>query len=145
MSENANTPEAVLEELDREECLRLISPGGIGRVAFSGAPGPTVLPVNYRVLDGTVVFRTREGGAMDQDLRSGIRGLDIKIAFQVDHIEEAAQEGWSVLIQGAAHHIPDDEVSTVADVDVRPWAGGDRDHYVRVIPVRITGRRIHNL
>ncbi|RCG31141.1 pyridoxamine 5'-phosphate oxidase family protein [Sphaerisporangium album] len=138
-------PDTALKELDQEECLRLVSPGGVGRVAFCGAPGPTVLPVNYRVLDGTVVFRTRAGGAIDQDLRSGLRGLDLKIAFQVDRIDETRHEGWSVLIQGAAHHVPEDEVAAVAGTGVEPWAGGDRDHYVRVIPVRVTGRRIRTL
>lgn len=145
MSQDANLSGATLQELSQEECLRLVSPGGIGRVAFDGAPGPTVLPVNYRVLDGTVVFRTREGGAMDQDLRSGLRGVDIKIAFQVDHIDETTKEGWSVLIQGAAHHVPEDEVAALAGAGVQPWAGGERQHYVRVIPVRVNGRRIHNL
>ncbi|MDH2425378.1 pyridoxamine 5'-phosphate oxidase family protein [Sphaerisporangium sp. TRM90804] len=141
MSETANTT-AHLEELGEEECLALISPGGIGRVAFGGAPGPTVLPVNYRVLDGAIVFRTRTGGAMDEDLRSGIRGLDIKIAFEVDDIDAAEHRGWSVLIQGPAHHMSKDEVAALPGSAAHPWAGGDRDHYVRIIPMRITGRRI---
>ncbi|MEV5892377.1 pyridoxamine 5'-phosphate oxidase family protein [Nonomuraea fuscirosea] len=50
--------EPVLEVLETEECLRLVAPGGIGRVAFSGSHGPTVLPVNYKYHDGAVVFRT---------------------------------------------------------------------------------------
>ncbi|MFI6317616.1 pyridoxamine 5'-phosphate oxidase family protein [Nonomuraea sp. NPDC050556] len=128
-----------LEELDEKECLRLISPGGIGRVAFSGSHGPTVLPVNYRMQDGAIVFRTRYGGAMDEDLRTGLEGLEIKIAFEVDQIDEAKHEGRSVLVQGPAHHMAE------SDVDVQPWAGGERDLYVRIIPSRITGRRIHVL
>ncbi|GII66125.1 hypothetical protein Skr01_62100 [Sphaerisporangium krabiense] len=134
-----------LEELGQEECMRLISPGGIGRVAFDGAPGPTVLPVNYRVAGGDIVFRTREGGILDLDLRSGLRGLDIKIAFQVDRVDEIRHEGWSVLIQGAAHHVPEEEEAAVLYTDLRSWAGDDRRHYVRVIPTRVTGRRIHSL
>jgi hypothetical protein len=27
---------------------------------------------------------------------------------------------------------------------IRPWAGGARDVYVRIIPRKITGRRIHD-
>ena len=48
----------VLEVLDEAECLRLISAGGVGRIAFTGRYGPTVLPVNYQLHQGTIVFRT---------------------------------------------------------------------------------------
>jgi transcriptional regulator with XRE-family HTH domain len=135
----------VLEVVEPEECLRLIAPGGIGRVAFNNLSGPIVLPVNYRVRDGSVVFRTAYGGPMDQDLRTGLEGVDIKVGFQVDRIDEARRAGWSVLIQGPAHHVPEDEVSAVADADVTPWAGGERQLYIRIVPHQITGRRVRGL
>ncbi|MEV1178323.1 pyridoxamine 5'-phosphate oxidase family protein [Nonomuraea sp. NPDC049784] len=135
----------VLEVLDPEECLRLVAPGGIGRVAFNGQDGPTVLPVNYKLHEGAIVFRTAYGGPMDQDLRTGLEGVDIKIGFQVDRIDEARREGWSVLINGPAHHVPQDEVEKVTEADVTPWAGGERHLYIRIVPHQITGRRIHGL
>ncbi|WP_214322559.1 helix-turn-helix domain-containing protein [Nonomuraea sediminis] len=128
----------VFERLDTQECLRLIEKGGIGRVAFEGPRGPTVMPVNYRVHEGAIVFRTADGGPMDDDLRTGVEGVDIKIAFEVDCIDEACREGWSVLVQGPAHHL-----TQAPDVDVTPWAGGERNLYVRIVPHQITGRRIH--
>jgi nitroimidazol reductase NimA-like FMN-containing flavoprotein (pyridoxamine 5'-phosphate oxidase superfamily) len=137
--------EPVLQVLDREECLRLIAPGGIGRVAFDGSHGPTVLPVNYKLHEGAIVFRTAYGGPMDQDLRTGLEGVEILIGFEVDQIDEAMRQGWSVLVQGPAHHVPEDEVSQVADAHVTPWAGGDRPLYIRVVPRHITGRRVHGL
>jgi len=36
-----------IEHLDQDECLRLISPGGIGRIAYQSRFGPAILPVNY--------------------------------------------------------------------------------------------------
>src|SRR5690606_12053633 len=90
----------VLEKLDREECMRLIAPGGIGRVAFNGSHGPTILPVNYKLHNGAIVFRTARGGPMDRDLRTGVTGVEIVVGFQVDRIDEARREGWSVLVQG---------------------------------------------
>ncbi|MFI7707447.1 helix-turn-helix domain-containing protein [Nonomuraea sp. NPDC049480] len=135
----------VLQVLDPQECLRLIAPGGIGRVAFNGSHGPTVLPVNYKVHDGAIVFRTAYGGPMDQDLRTGREGVEILIGFEVDRIDEAMRQGWSVLVQGPAHHVPGDEVDKVAEAHVTPWAGGDRPLYIRIVPHQITGRRIHAL
>ncbi|MFI7127878.1 pyridoxamine 5'-phosphate oxidase family protein [Nonomuraea sp. NPDC050153] len=134
-----------LEVLEPGECLRLLAPGGIGRVAFNGPDGPTVLPVNYKLHDGAIVFRTSHGGPMDQDLRTGVAGVEIKIGFQVDRIDEAQREGWSVLIQGPAHHVSEDEAEKVTQAGVTPWAGGERHLYIRIVPHRITGRRIHGL
>ncbi|NUW39466.1 pyridoxamine 5'-phosphate oxidase family protein [Nonomuraea rhodomycinica] len=135
----------VLKVLEPEECLRLIAPGGIGRVAFNGSHGPTVLPVNYRLHGGAIVFRTAFGGPMDQDLRTGLEGVEIKVGFEVDRIDEAHRQGWSVLIQGPAHHMRDDEAAEMADAGITPWAGGERRLYIRIVPHRITGRRIHGL
>jgi transcriptional regulator with XRE-family HTH domain len=128
-------------ELDWEECMRLIAPGGIGRIAFIGAPGPTVLPVDYALHDGAVIFRTQVGGPMEQDLRAGLESAEIKIGFEVDRIDEARQGGWSVLIQGPLHHATAEEVPSVPGSGVKPEAGGEL--YVKIIPQRITGRRIH--
>jgi nitroimidazol reductase NimA-like FMN-containing flavoprotein (pyridoxamine 5'-phosphate oxidase superfamily) len=134
---------AVLEELDQAECLRLISPGGVGRIAFTGRFGPTVLPVNYKLHQGTIVFRTAEDSPTDEDLRTGIAHAEYKVAFEIDDFSPASREGWSVLIQGALHHVDSEaERASVLEAGVEPWAGGPRDLFLRVIPSRITGRRI---
>jgi nitroimidazol reductase NimA-like FMN-containing flavoprotein (pyridoxamine 5'-phosphate oxidase superfamily) len=53
-------PSAVLEELDEAERLRLIAPGGIGRLVFAGQFDVTVLPVNYKLHDGAILFKTTQ-------------------------------------------------------------------------------------
>ncbi len=97
--------EPVLEQLDEAECLRLISKGGIGRIAYSGRFGPTVLPVNYMLHEGAIVFRTAEDSAMGEDLRTGIATAEYRVAFEIDEIDTATREGWSVLVRGSAHHV----------------------------------------
>ncbi len=136
----------VLEPLDEAECLRLISPGGLGRLAYSGRFDLTVLPVNYRLHEGTIVFRTAQDSPTDEDLRTGIAGAEYRVAFEVDDVDVAVREGWSVLIQGSAHHVESEsERASVAGAGVVPWAGGDRQHYIRITPTRITGRRIRHV
>lgn len=133
----------VLEELDEAECLRLISPGGIGRIAFTGRFGPTVLPVNYQLHQGTIVFRTEQDSATDEDLRTGIANAEYKVAFEIDEFSPSTREGWSVLIQGPAHHVASEaERASVLEAGVEPWAGGPRGLFLRITPSRITGRRI---
>lgn len=133
----------VLEELDEAECLRLISAGGVGRIAYTGRYGPTVLPVNYKLHQGTIVFRAEQDSATDEDLRTGIANAEYKVAFEIDEFNPSAREGWSVLIQGAAHHVDSEaERASVLEAGVEPWAAGPRELFLRIIPSRITGRRI---
>jgi nitroimidazol reductase NimA-like FMN-containing flavoprotein (pyridoxamine 5'-phosphate oxidase superfamily) len=133
------------ERLSEAECLQLISAGGVGRLAYAGRFGPTVLPVNYKLHEGTIVFRTTQDSPVDEDLRTGIRGAEFKVAFEIDDINPAAREGWSVLIQGSAHHVESEtERASVLAAGVEPWAGGIRELFLRIVPTRITGRRIRH-
>ena len=135
--------EPILEELTEAESLHLIEQAEIGRIGFSGRYGPLVLPVNYKIVDGAVVFRLAVGSSVGEDLRTGIADAEYKVAFEIDQIDPASRTGWSVMIQGAAHHIDDeDERAVVLKAGIEPWAGGERDHFVRIKPTLISGRRI---
>lgn len=126
-----------LEALDEAECHHRLAGGGIGRVAFISERGPTVLPVNFRLLDGEVVFRTGTGQLA--------RAADaaVQVGFEVDHLDEVLGEGWSVLVTGRARCVTDpDEQTAVEQLGIRAWSGGDRHTYVRVSTAEITGRRI---
>jgi nitroimidazol reductase NimA-like FMN-containing flavoprotein (pyridoxamine 5'-phosphate oxidase superfamily) len=124
--------------------MSLIAPGGIGRIAYTGQHDLTVLPVNYKLHDGAILFRTAEDSLTVQDLRTGIGSSEYRVAFEVDEFDIQAREGWSVLIQGPAHHLDaaDERISALA-AGVEPWPGDGKDHFIRITPYRITGRRIH--
>jgi nitroimidazol reductase NimA-like FMN-containing flavoprotein (pyridoxamine 5'-phosphate oxidase superfamily) len=127
----------VLEPLSPEECRTLIAPGGIGRVLFVESGVPVALPVNYRSIGEDVVFRTEEGASVLAHLP------EQDVSFEVDHLDEALAEGWSVLISGRGRTVIERaEHERVQALDVAPWAGGARDIYVRIAPDRVTGRRI---
>jgi hypothetical protein len=111
--------------------------GECGRIAFCTTSGPAALPVNFAMVAGTIVVRTGEGTAVD-----GHAGE--RVAFEVDHIDDALSQGWSVLVRGQAHRVehPAELEIVRRDAAIWPWPGGDRDVYVRIIPDTITGRRI---
>ena len=133
----------VIEELDEAESLRLISAGGIGRIAYASRFGPAVLPVNYQWHDGAIVFRTARHSALDEDLQTGIAGGEYMVAFEIDELDMAMRQGWSVLIQGPAHHVESEaERKAAAEAGVQPWAAGERELFLRILPHRVTGRRI---
>ncbi|MFJ5777041.1 helix-turn-helix domain-containing protein [Streptomyces sp. NPDC093094] len=126
-----------LAALTAPECWERLGTHGVGRLAVTGAEGPTVLPVNYSVVDGTIAFRTAAGSVPSQT--PGRR-----VAFEVDHIDEALSTGWSVLVRGRARGVTDPALlrrlrnrsfST-------PWAGGRREMWICVDAVSISGRTI---
>jgi transcriptional regulator with XRE-family HTH domain len=127
----------VMDKLTPAECGRLIAPGGIGRIAFSTASGPVVFPVNFAVVADTIVIRTGEGTIIEGH-------ADEQMALEVDHIDEALCQGWSVLVRGRAHRVahPAELWHLREDAAVWPWAGGTREVYLRIIPTKVSGRRI---
>ena len=127
----------MVSKLMPAECHRLIAAGGIGRIAFGTASGPVVLPVNFAVVAGTIVIRTGEGTMIEGH-------ADDQVAFEVDHIDQALCQGWSVLVRGLAHRVahPAELQHVRRETALWPWPGNDRDIYVRIIPDKITGRRI---
>jgi nitroimidazol reductase NimA-like FMN-containing flavoprotein (pyridoxamine 5'-phosphate oxidase superfamily) len=132
-----------ITELDEAESLRLIAQGQVGRIAYLSRFGPAVLPVNYKWHDGAIVFRTARHSALDEDLQTGIAGGDYMVAFEIDDFDVRERRGWSVLIQGPAHHVESEaERGAAAEAGVEPWAGGVRELFIRIVPHRITGRRI---
>jgi nitroimidazol reductase NimA-like FMN-containing flavoprotein (pyridoxamine 5'-phosphate oxidase superfamily) len=132
----------IIIELDEDESQRLISAGGIGRIAYNSRYGPAVLPVNYKWYNGAVVFRTARHSTLDEDLQTGIANAEYKVAFEIDDFDLAKREGWSVLIQGSAHHVTEAEREAAEKAGVVPWPRGERELFVRIRPDRITGRRI---
>ncbi|MEU4091608.1 pyridoxamine 5'-phosphate oxidase family protein [Streptomyces sp. NPDC026673] len=128
---------AELVELGGEECWELVSSHGVGRLALSMPDGLTVLPVNYSVDEGTIAFRTSPAATPAE-------ASDTKCAFEVDEVDDALSQGWSVLIRGMAHTVTDP--ASVRRLNEQaytgPWAGGERDLWVRITPATVTGRRI---
>ena len=132
--------EGSLVHLDVDQCLERLARDHVGRLAVNDPAGPLVFPVNYLVDGGTILFRTTVGSklaAADEHER---------VAFQVDHIDRDSQTGWSVLVRGRLIEVTrPDEIDRLQDLALTPFAGGDRTHFVRVMPASITGRSTHAL
>jgi nitroimidazol reductase NimA-like FMN-containing flavoprotein (pyridoxamine 5'-phosphate oxidase superfamily) len=129
--------ERALRTLSPAECFGLLEQGGIGRVGFTSADGIMMLPVNFAVTGKTIIFRTGPDTLL-------ALYADALVSFEVDRLDEALHEGWSVLVHGHAHKVTDErEVKHLEDAThLEPWAAGARDVYVRIAPSRISGRRI---
>jgi hypothetical protein len=67
-----------------------------------------------------------------------------EVAFEVDHVDDALSQGWSVLAVGLADMVTEPgAVGRLArHAHTTPWAGGERDMWVSIRPTSLTGRRI---
>ncbi|WP_392676488.1 pyridoxamine 5'-phosphate oxidase family protein [Streptomyces sp. LN785] len=126
-----------LQDISPDECRARLSTHGVGRVAVSTPDGPAVIPVNYEVIDDAIVFRTAPAS-----VPAAAVGTDV--AFEVDHVDEAMSQGWSVLAVGPARVVtePDAVHRLAVRAHTKPWAGGEREMWVSIRPTRLTGRRI---
>lgn len=127
-----------LEPLTQEECMALLSTVSVGRVGIHIDALPAVLPVNFALHNGSVVFRTVPGTKLHDATQDAV------IAFQADHYGDLREPiGWSVLVRGVAQQITDP--STLAAARLLPlgsWALDGPDQYVSVEPALVTGRRV---
>ncbi len=128
-------PEPVVEELDDDECRRLLQTQTVGRLAVA-VPGaaPHVVPVNYTTLRGSIVFRSAPGLKLEML-------VDEPVSFEVDWWDEERRQGWSVLAQGLAYGASDWEIE-VEDVALAPFVDRQNSRWVRLVPQSLTGRRI---
>jgi nitroimidazol reductase NimA-like FMN-containing flavoprotein (pyridoxamine 5'-phosphate oxidase superfamily) len=132
-----SAPGARWQELSKSECFRLLAQEQLGRVAIIDDRGPVVFPVNFVLDRHMVVFRTDEGTKLDAACRGS------QVAFEIDGADTAAHTGWSVLVRGEAIEVTDPaELARLRNLPLDPWAPGAKAHYVRILPAKLTGRRI---
>ena len=111
-------------------------PTKVGRLAFVDQDYPIVLPVNYRVHRGSVVLRSDPGS------KYMAAAMGQKIAFEVDDVDEAWHEGWSVLIQGMCREVTNPhQLELIDSIGLDAWAGASM-HTLEILHHRVTGRRI---
>jgi hypothetical protein len=117
---------ADLFQLDRPTCLALLGAHHRGRVVIEG-PDPSVIPVDYRAVDGIITFRSAAIGRLEGPVPD-------RAVFEVDVIDDRTRSGWSVLVRGRLMPVPADRDGAPADP-----CGADRRWMI--VPVdAVTGR-----
>jgi nitroimidazol reductase NimA-like FMN-containing flavoprotein (pyridoxamine 5'-phosphate oxidase superfamily) len=127
-----------LRELTYDTCLEHLRAHSVGRLAVVVDDVPFVLPVNYQLVETSgpvwVAVRARPGSVLDHGSRY--------VAFEIDDVDDAAPEGWSVLVRGTLHRVDPDAAAFRSRFDPHPWITADRDRWLVVEPFAVTGRRM---
>jgi len=127
----------LLEELSRAECLRLLATATIGRISYTRQALPAVEPVNFALHDGAIVIRTDSGGKLAAATRHAV------VAFQADNLDPVRRSGWSVTVVGRCEEVTDTgDLDGLNTLDLQSWAPGSRNHFIRIEPAIVTGRRL---
>ena len=141
MTSDSTTSQRSLASLSRDECLKLLRQGSVGRLAVVIGGQPHILPLNYAASeDGVIVFRTA-------DLTAATDTALANVAFEVDEIDLARRQGWSVAVHGFGREITDaidDDSKRLLRMPVHSWAPGQRDRWFKITPKEITGRRLRS-
>ena len=127
----------MVEQLGEPECEALIAQASIGRVGFTDAAGPMILPVNYIVAEGFIAFRS--------DSTSMLVNVPLRaIAFEIDGWD-GPTSAWSVVVRGHAREVTSalgERYEQLRSTAVPTFAPGPPVHWIVLEMDRISGRRI---
>lgn len=127
-------------ELTVDECLDHLAGEVLGRLAIVTPDGPRIVPLNYALVDDTIVLRTTAYSEVTR------HALDKQVAFEVDSVDHARQTGWSVVVIGTLGEPTPAEMAGLRNQWVpQPWAGGVRNRYLQLRWREVTGRRLGDL
>ena len=127
----------IVEELSREECYAFLRKSHTGRVGVSSNALPSILPVNFALVDDTVVFSAQATGEL---FRATVGSV---IAFEVDANSRRDCFEWSVLVQGIAQEINRERLSNrmqAMQLNLGK-SNNDSDRFVVIPTTIISGRR----
>jgi hypothetical protein len=124
------------QQLSRDECLRLMASVSMGRIIYTRQALPAVELVNFALDYGDIVIKTDGDGKLAAATRQAI------VAFEVDCLD-VDQAGWSVTAIGPSREVTDhDDIGRLQKIDLSSWAHGAREHFIRVSPDLLNGRRL---
>jgi nitroimidazol reductase NimA-like FMN-containing flavoprotein (pyridoxamine 5'-phosphate oxidase superfamily) len=134
MENKPSTP--TTETLNADDCWRVLRGVALGRLAVCVDERPELFPLNFRTDQETIVFRTGPGTKLSAVLNGS------PVALEADGINSRTNVAWSVVVKGHATEVEqtDEFRATVAQL-LFPWNPGKKDHFIRITPDAITGRR----
>jgi nitroimidazol reductase NimA-like FMN-containing flavoprotein (pyridoxamine 5'-phosphate oxidase superfamily) len=126
-----------LEILDLNECQRLLAGATFGRIGVTRAAVPVILPINYRLVGGRIVFRCAAGAKLEAATCGSV------VAFEVDSMDPLMHSGWSVNVTGVAALVTDgDELARLESAGIPRWARSGDDRFIELPLQMVSGRRL---
>ncbi len=119
-------------DLSEDAAWTFLGDHALGRLAYHLVGEVHIVPVNYLLDRGRLLFRTAPGSkllgvVMHQD-----------VAFEVDEVDR--ERAVSVVARGQAQLLTDREADAARELPLRSWVATDKDEVVAVEITEISGR-----
>jgi hypothetical protein len=139
--EHAQVVSNLVHPLSREQCLSRLSRLDVGRVSVSVGAMPVIVPVEYVVDRGSVIFHA----PLDRALAAACDGA--VIAFEVDDFRTADAHGsrWSVHVVGVGAMITDLVQLRAMNLHSLDLSHLEPNQTVRLRTHRLTGHKLDAL
>ena len=120
--------------LTRQDCMRLLERGGVGRIAVPGRPAPTMRPVNFALQDGCIVMRTADPAL------SAAASKALAASFEFDEIHNEDHRAWNVIVTGKLEALGDD--GRLDGRAVNAWAPSEGERSIALRIADVNGREV---
>jgi hypothetical protein len=129
--------DSALKQLTRDECLQLMTSAPVGRIIYTRQALPAVELVNFAIYNGDIIIRTDHSGKLAAATREAV------VAFEADSLDNERHAGWSVTVVGQSQEVTDpSEIGRLKQIGLRSWVPGDQEHFIRISPGILNGRRL---
>lgn len=118
--------------LDDEACWELLARHQVGRLGFRLRDEVLVVPVNYRVHEGELVFRTADGSKF-----YAVEAAS-SVGFEIDEVTDDAAR--SVVVTGLVRELTDSAEAAEASEGLHPWVPTEKKRVMSIRPLEVTGR-----
>jgi len=109
----------------------------VGRIIYTWQALTAVELVNFALDRGDIIIRTDRSGELAAATRGAV------VAFEADSLDPSGQAGWSVTVIGQSHEVTDtEETSRLEPMGLSSWAPGEHEHFMRISPGILSGRRL---
>lgn len=123
--------------LDEQECWRRLEGTEFGRLAYHLADEVHIVPINYAVEGGRIIFRTAEGSK----LLGVVMNKDV--AFEIDKVDDQDEAAWSVIARGAAEILDGQAARDTDNLRLRPWVDRQKYNVIAITVDELSGREFH--
>ncbi|MHA3683793.1 pyridoxamine 5'-phosphate oxidase family protein [Leucobacter sp. HY1910] len=120
--------------LAEEECWKLLGMEDVGRLVTHVGDIVDIVPLNFVVDRGSLVFRTAPGSKL-----SGLT-VNSSVALEVDRFN--SERGWSVVVHGRAEALTQSaDIEAAEQLPLTPMVATVKPVFVRIHVDSIRGRR----
>lgn len=121
------------DRLSLEECQGVLAASQMGRVGAIVNGRPVIVPAAY-ASDGPRLLVRIDGNFLDEAMH--------RVAFEVEAVDAKTGTGWSVVVQGAASEVTDEQEIRELEHGPAAAATGRPSRWIHIRPGHIIGRRL---